>query len=66
MISPIKSYSYSPVYTNFTATPETSKTTDVAVEELEKGNQKKFKFKKFSEIDIGNQRSEVRNLTSEI
>ena len=50
MISPIKSYSYSPVYTNFTATPETSKTTDVAVEELEKGNQKKFKFKKFSEM----------------
>ena len=50
MISPIKSYSYSPVYTNFTATPETPKTTDIAVEELEKGNQKKFKIKKYSEL----------------
>ena len=50
MISPIKSYSYSPVYTNFTSTPETPKTTDIAVEELEKGNQKKFKFKKYSEL----------------
>ena len=50
MISPIKSYSYSPVYTNFTATSETPKTTDIAVEELEKGNQKKFKIKKYSEL----------------
>ena len=50
MISPIKSYSYSPVYTNFTSTPETPKTTDIAVEELEKGNQKKFKIKKYSEL----------------
>ena len=46
MISPVKSYSYSPVYTGFTTPPETPKTTEVAVEELEKGNQKKFKIKK--------------------
>ena len=50
MISPVKSYSYSPVYTGFTTPPETPKTTDVAVEELEKGNQKKFKIKKYSEL----------------
>ena len=45
MISPIKCYGYSPVYTNFTSTPEVTKSTDTAVEELEKGNQKKFKIK---------------------
>ena len=50
MISPIKCYGYSPVYTNFTSTPEVTKSTDTAVEELEKGNQKKFKIKKYSEL----------------
>ncbi|MBO5385525.1 hypothetical protein J6A64_04345 [bacterium] len=50
MISPIKCYSYSPVYTNFTSTPEVTKSTDTVVEELEKGNQKKFKIKKYSEL----------------
>ena len=50
MISPIKCYGYSPVYTNFTSTPEVTKSTNTAVEELEKGNQKKFKIKKYSEL----------------
>lgn len=48
MITPIKSYGYSPVFTSFTTNPESI--IDIETAELEEKSKSKFKIKKYSEL----------------